>query len=453
VTRDGVSNSISGGVIIGPVVMGRDITVTLPPQVPPALSGLPAASGAFTGRESDLAAVLDVLRPPGGEAPGVGGAVRAAVVTAVGGLGGIGKTELAVQAAHTALGRGWFPGGVLFVDMFGYDERRRDATHALGGLLRALGVPDGLMPADAFERARMYHSILAEFARRDRRILVVADNVNAQQQAELLLPGDGANAALVTSRHTLAMLDARLLDLDALAEDTALAMLERVLHAARPGDDRLSRHPEHAAELVRLCAGLPLALRIAAALLAENPRIPVAALAAELRAGAPLAGLTYGAADVRATFELSYRSLSVAQRRMFRLFTVNPGAETDTEVAAALAGWPLDKARDTIKALARAHLIEQGSEYGRWKMHDLVHQYARGLSRSASHAPEWRRAVDRLVRYYSEKISENGRYTPAPWAEREHETLWDTVLLAHESGNRYERWFYRLVHDLFEGPD
>lgn len=451
-TQGGTDNEISGGVVIGPVIMGRDVTVTLPPQVPLAMSGLPATSAAFTGRETDLAAVLEVLRPQNGKA-GRGRFDCAVVVTAVGGLGGIGKTELAVQAARIATGRGWFPGGVLFVDMLGYDERRRESTQALGGLLRALGVPDGLIPADRFERARMYRSILTEFARSGRRVLVVADNVNGEQQVELLLPGDGVTAAIVTSRHTLGLLNARLLDLNELAAQTSLTMLERALRAARPGDNRLAQHPADAAEVVRLCGGLPLALRIAAALLAENPAMPVAALAAELRADKPVVGLAYGTAGVRAAFELSYRNLSASQQRMFRLLTVNPGAETTTEVAAALADRPQQQTRDNLKALARAHLIEQGSEYGRWKMHDLVRQYADDLARRHG-GGQRSRAFDRLLRHYAEKIYETGRFTPAPWAEREYDTLLDVARAADEEyGHENALWFGRLVHDLFEGPD
>lgn len=451
-TQGGTHNNISGGVIIGPVIMGRDITVTLPPQVPLAMSGLPAGSAAFTGRETDLAAVLDVLRPQNGDARH-GRFGSAVAVTAVGGLGGIGKTELAVQAARIAMGRGWFPGGVLFVDMLGYDERRRESTQALGGLLRALGVPDGLIPADRFERSRMYRSILTEFARSGRRVLVVADNVNGEQQVESLLPGDGVTAAIVTSRHTLGLLDARLLDLDELAAQTSLTMLERALHAARPGDTRLAQHPADAAEVVRLCGGLPLALRIAAALLAENPAMPVAALAAELSADKPVVGLAYGTKGVRAAFELSYRNLNASQQRMFRLLTVNPGAETATEVAAALVDRPLQKTRDNLKALARAHLIEQGSEYGRWKMHDLVRQYADDLARGHG-GGQRERAFDRLLRYYAEKIYETGRFIPAPWAEREYDLLYDIVRAADEEyGHESAYWFGRLVHDLFEGVD
>ncbi|MEU7002295.1 hypothetical protein [Nonomuraea sp. NPDC046570] len=134
-------NHISGGTFFSTVIQGRDLTVQLPPQVTPALSGLPAGSPAFTGRIDDLQTVLDGLAPHA-TATGETAAGSAVVVTAVGGMGGVGKTELAVQAARAALARGWFPGGVLFADMFGYDPARRvEVGQALEGFLRALGIP------------------------------------------------------------------------------------------------------------------------------------------------------------------------------------------------------------------------------------------------------------------------------------------------------------------------
>ena len=131
------------------------------------------------------------------------------------GLAGIGKTELAIQAARTALDRGWFPGGVLFVDIFGYDPARSlDPGQALEGFLRALAIPSEHILAHTRDRARLYTSVLTAYAREGRRILVVIDNVATHEQAKPLLPAESTSAAIVTSRNTLGMLGARLLDLD-----------------------------------------------------------------------------------------------------------------------------------------------------------------------------------------------------------------------------------------------
>ena len=188
--------SISGGVFFSHVIQGEHITVVLPPQVTPAMAGLPAASAAFTGRTRDLDAVLHGLAPRhhegstaanGGVADtGDSGSVG---VIVVGGMGGIGKTELALHVAHAALGRGWFAGGVLFIDMFGYDPRRRlSAGQAAAGFLRALGIPGEYMPVDAQDLERLLRSVLDNYATQGLPVLMVIDNVSDLEQAAPLLP-------------------------------------------------------------------------------------------------------------------------------------------------------------------------------------------------------------------------------------------------------------------------
>ncbi|MEV0663881.1 tetratricopeptide repeat protein [Actinomadura luteofluorescens] len=396
-TAGDTDNQITDSVVIGSAVLGRDITMVLPAQVPLAMSGLPPASPAFTGRQHDLDTLLAVLAPPG---QGDEGRQRAAVVvTAVGGLAGVGKTELAVQAARTALHRGWFPGGVLFADLFGYDnDRRRDPGEVLEGMLTALGVPGEHIPAHAQDRSRMFTSILTEFAARDRRVLVVADNVNTSHQARLLLPTDGVTAAVVTSRHTLGMLNARLLDLNVLDLDGAVAMLDQTVRIARPDDTRIPADPPGAARLAEICGRLPLALRIAAAHLAEDPDLTPTALARDLDQVQPLDALTYRD-GVRRAFELSYRTLTPQQQQLFRLLTINPGPDISTTTAAALADQNQAAVQVVLKELARAHLIERGTAPGRWRMHDLVRQYATTLQQTHAN-DDSDQALARLLAHY-----------------------------------------------------
>ncbi|MBD2896526.1 Regulatory protein AfsR [Actinomadura sp. RB99] len=394
-------NEISGGIVVGPAILGRDITVMLPPQVSLATSGLPAGSPAFTGRQRDLDRLLDSLTPTASADQAGTERAQAVVVTAVGGLAGVGKTELAVQAARAALRRGWFPGGVLFADLFGYDDdRRRDPGQVLEGMLGALGVPGEHIPTHAQDRSRVFRSILAEFAARGRRVLVVADNVNTPHQAELLLPTDGRNAAIVTSRHTLAMLDARLLDLNVLDVDDAVAMLDETLRIAHPHDTRIPGDPVGAAALAEACGYLPLALRIAAALLAEDPGHTPIALTSELHQVQPIEGLAYGRDGVRRAFELSYRTLTPDQRHLFRLLTVNPGPDTSTTAAAVLTGQDEPTTRKRLKDLARAHLIERGTAPDRWRMHDLVRQYATTLGLQHADTDQRDQALHRLLDHY-----------------------------------------------------
>jgi hypothetical protein len=188
-----IRNEIAGGFFVSMVIQGRDVTVQLPPEVKPALAGLRAGSSSFTGRKTDLRDVLDTLAPTSDGVPeqGIGG--RRVRVAAVAGMAGVGKTELAVQAAQAARRKGWFPGGALFVDLFGYDPARRlEPAQALDGLLRALGIPGEHIPVLEQDRARLYASVLAAYAEEGRPILVVIDNSSTTGQVRPLLPADEA---------------------------------------------------------------------------------------------------------------------------------------------------------------------------------------------------------------------------------------------------------------------
>ena len=235
---------------------------------PRALAQLPALVTGFTGRDTELAQIAGLLDP----ATGAG----AVVVSAVAGLAGVGKTALAIHAGHAAQAAGWFPGGVLFIDLHGYDQTPVQPGQALDAMLRALGVPGERIPEGAEQRAGLYRSLLAEVSDP---VLVIADNASAEAQVRLLLPGRGPHRVLVTSRHTLAGLGARLLDVTVLDLAAAVTLLDRVLHTARPGDDRISRDDAAAGRLAVVCGGLPLALQITAALLAADPALSAGELA------------------------------------------------------------------------------------------------------------------------------------------------------------------------------
>ncbi|MFF7358585.1 tetratricopeptide repeat protein [Streptomyces filipinensis] len=395
-----VTNTISGGIFFHAVIQGRGITVQLPPQITPALSGLPAPSATFTGRDQDIDRLLNVLAPDeSGTSAG-----QAVLVTAVSGLAGIGKTELAVQTAARARKKpGWFPGGVLFTDLSGYDpERRLSPERALEGLLRALGMPGDHIPDGLQDRQRLYRSVLAAYAEHHQRILVVVDNAFTTEQARPLLPTDGVTAALVTSRHTLDGLDARLHDLNALEESASIALLDQALrHARGDSDTRLADHPEAATTIARLCEGLPLALRIAVAVLAAAPARPAASLATALQAEhTRLDKLSRPDRAVRAAFDLSYRLLDSDYARLFRLLPLNPGPDLSTEAATHLAGTDTDRAEELLQHLADAHLVEPGQVWGRWRMHDLVRLFADEVGRARATDDGRDAAVVRLLDHY-----------------------------------------------------
>ncbi|MDH6138809.1 tetratricopeptide (TPR) repeat protein [Kitasatospora sp. GP30] len=398
-TPNSVHNEITGGVFFAPVIQGQVVNLQLPPTIAPALSGLPPATGSFTGRDREIGAILQALAPEDAgtdHQPPV-------LVSALSGLAGIGKTELAVQAAVRAVReRGWFPGGVLFIDLFGYDpDRRLTPERALDGLLRALGIPAEHIPPGLQDRARLYRSALDALAAAGRRVLLVLDNAATAAQVEPLLPADGRTAALVTSRHTLDI-GARLHDLDTLAPDAAVDLLARAIHEARGADDtRMAADPEAAATIAALCAGLPLALRIAAALLADHPTRPVASLAQALAtAHTRLDRLRREDRAVRAAFDLSYHQLAPAHARLFRLLPLNPGPDVGTEAAAELLGEDPYESDSLLQDLARAHLIEPGQAWGRWRLHDLVRLYADRLGGEHAEEDEREDAQERLCQYY-----------------------------------------------------
>jgi tetratricopeptide (TPR) repeat protein len=410
VHEDGAtSNTITGGIFFHAVIQGRDITVQLPPAITPALSGLPAPASAFTGRDQHVKQLLADLAP----VEGVGGQ-RTVLVSAVSGLAGIGKTELAVQTAAQALKQpGWFPGGVLFTDLAGYDPQRRlSPERALEGLLRALAIPGEHIPYGLADRQRLYRSVLATYAREDRRILVVVDNASTTAQARPLLPTDGTTAALVTSRHTLDGLDARLHDLGVLDTQPSRALLDAALRAARgEADTRFVDAPQATETIATLCAGLPLALRIAAAVLAAAPTRPAASLSEALRdehnrldelERPDGADLKPPERAVRASFNLSYTLLDNEHAQLFRLLPLNPGPDLSTEAASCLADTTTKSTARLLQHLADAHLIEPGQVWDRWRVHDLVRLYADEHGRAHANSDQRDTARLRLFTHYQD---------------------------------------------------
>ncbi|MFC8368065.1 AAA family ATPase [Streptomyces sp. NPDC057239] len=372
---------------------------------------LPPVAAEFTGRAEELDALLAALAPgPGGHTP--------VPVTAVAGLGGVGKTALAVRAAHTARERGWFPGGALFVDCHGYDETPAGAERLVEALLRALGVAAAHVPTTLDERAGLYRSVLAERARTSGAVLIVVDNASHPGQVRPLLPGHGAHRVLVTSRDTMPQLGAHLLRLDILRPEVARDVLGVALRTAAPADPRVLDAPEATGNLCALCGYLPLALQIAAALLIADPGKPVTELVAELADSATVIDhLDDGERGVRAAFDLSYRRLGPGPSRLFRLLALAPGPETSDEAITVLYGADA-LPRPELNVLVRAHLVGPGSVRGYWTMHDLVRAYALDrVAREESLRAEGTRARARLLAHYQRRSEAADRHVqsrPAP---------------------------------------
>ncbi|MCR3749416.1 ATP-binding protein [Lentzea californiensis] len=403
-------NEVNGDVH-GTVVQARD--VYLQSRAPTALDGLPPVAAGFTGREADLTAVAEALSSP-----------QPVVVST--GLAGVGKTTLAVKAAHDAVAAGQFPGGVLFVDLQGYSPGTRvEPLIALATFLGALGVVR--VPESQPEREALYRSRLAQ----RRPTLVVLDNASSSEQVRPLLPPGDQHRVLVTSRHTLGDLQgARRLSLEVLPAGDSVAMLANLTRATDPADQRVASAPETAHEISELCGRLPLALGIVAALLSDDPGLPLADLVVLLEQ-ARLTELSYHEdVAVRAAFDLSHDRLDPAEQRLFRLLSLNPGRQVSTGAAAALAGQPVRATQKLLAGLRRAHMIESGEPHGWFRFHDLLRLYA--AEHCAADDEEVRHAACvRLIDYCVQAAGQ------AEQQRAERSNIVAVVQLAHGLG-RYE---------------
>ncbi|MFE2931089.1 ATP-binding protein [Streptomyces sp. NPDC059278] len=348
------------------------------PEIPAPVT-LPAPPVGFTDREFELRETLGWLEPHLDLAQ-VNNERRAPAVSMVTGMGGVGKTGLALHAAHRA--KKWFPAGALFADLRGYiPGQQAEAGAVAGRFLRALGVKEKDLPLTDDGKCDAWQMALQGLARDGRPLLVVLDNVRTSGQVSHLLPSP-PHRAIVTTRHRLSgpLASARRVDLGPLPMDDAVGLLERVLHEEDPDNTRVVDQSVDARRLAELCGGLPLALRICASLLRDESARPLASLVAELGdARTRLDALHYDDTDehgrpmaVRATFELSYQHLTEQHRKAFRLLSAAPGPDISTESANALLG--AASSRRLLADLARAQLLQGAGE--RWSMHDLIRLYA-----------------------------------------------------------------------------
>ncbi|MFJ9657300.1 AfsR/SARP family transcriptional regulator [Streptomyces griseoflavus] len=381
-------------------VLNQDDAFLLPsPPAPPGPSEgmvpaeLPHDVPGFAGRTGELNR-LHALLPSERERQSPTSTV---VISAIGGAAGIGKTALAVHWAHRVRDR--FPDGQLYVNLHGFDHDRRplEPGEALELLLRGLGLAVSEIPSHYEAQGRVFRTLLA-----DRRMLVLLDNAASADQVRPLLPAGPTCCVIVTSRNRLGDLVARdgaqALPLDLLQPDEARALLRGTLGADRVDDDK------HAFdELIRLCGGLPLALRVSAARLAGDPALRTTDLVAEMTAGNRLEALEpdddADSSSLRTAFSVSYRVLASGARRLFRLLGLFPGADFTTEAAAALLDAPLTQARRLLGTLASAHLVEPATA-GRYRFHDLLRAYARERSMVEETAVERDAALERLSIWY-----------------------------------------------------
>ncbi|MFI8090931.1 AfsR/SARP family transcriptional regulator [Streptomyces sp. NPDC086080] len=351
---------------------------------------LPADLPAFAGRQAELNR-LRALLPQDGSAPGT------LVISAIGGMGGIGKSALAVHWAHEIADR--FPDGQLCINLRGFDPSGSVMTpdEAVRVFLDALGVPPVRIPADPDAQVALYRSLLAR-----RRMLILLDDARDTEQVRPLLPGSPGSLVIVTSRNQLAGLvaadGAQPLTLDQMTPTEAFDLL-----AARLGTDRLVAEPRAAGEIIARCGWLPLALAIVAAHAAARPGFPLAAIAEDVRdSHGSLDAFTGGddiTTDVRAVFSWSYKALSAPAARLFRLLGLHRGPHISAPAVAALAGLPPRETRAGLGELTRAHLLTENFP-GRYALHDLLRVYAAERAEAEETARDRDEAVERLLAFY-----------------------------------------------------
>lgn len=362
---------------------GRDqyivnIASNSPEPVVPGL--LPRDTPGFTGRADELARITSLARE---------GAV---VVCAIDGSAGVGKTALAVHAAHMMLDE--FPDGQLFADLHGHSEAQVAAEpgEVLEMFLRRLGIPAEDVPMELEDRAGLLRQLLTS-----RRVLMVLDNAASEAQLRPLLPGGGSSVVLITSRATLTglELDERL-NLDVLPREDATVLLAQLV-----GQQRAVAEPEALVQVRDYCGCLPLALRIAGQLLAAHPSRPVAHLA-EMLADARhrLDRLAAGDRQVRAAFMVSYEQLAAEDARLFRLASLDPGPDFTPLSAARAAGMEPDAASLILDRLTLVHLVTEGP-FRRFGMHDLLRLFALEACEAEDGSEARRAAQGRIVDHYA----------------------------------------------------
>ncbi|SFR10805.1 Tetratricopeptide repeat-containing protein [Lentzea waywayandensis] len=420
-TRNVVRGDAGTVIQAGSVHLHAESAWTTPRQLPPDVAH-------FTGRTPELDA-LDAQ---------TSGGTRPVIISAIAGVAGVGKTALAVHWAHSRRDR--FPDGQLYVNLRGFSpESPLTPTVVLTGFLAALGVSGAAVPQDTDAMTGLYRSLLA-----DRHMLVLLDNAATAEQVRALLPGSPACLVLVTSRNRLAGLTSRdgahRIVLRELPPRDALALARDVI-----GPVRADAEPDATNDLVQRCAGLPLALRIAAEQVADRPHRSIAALATNL-ADRRLDTLTTQddtSATIRSIFAWSYLALPASAARLFRLLSLHPGQTISTQAASAMTGMPV---RPLLDTLTSGHLLtEVGPD--RFQFHDLVRDFAAETTHACDTAADRAKSVQLLLTWYL-RTADVARLTIYPHHGRprlEHDQLQNVEPETFDSRSAAVEW-YRQEH-------
>lgn len=398
-----------------------------PPQPRPDLptpAQLPADVAGFVGREDELTELDMMLKQD---------QAAAAILT---GVGGSGKLALAVHWGHRH--RDEFPDGQLYVNLRGYDTAEPLAPiEALGSMLRSLGHPGESIPTDLDEAAALYRSLLA-----DREMLVILDNARTVAQVRPLLPGGRGTVTIVTSRERLrgliATCGARSVTLHPLGTRDAVGLLASVA-----GEERLRADPEAARRITELCAGHPLALRVAGANLASRSHDSVSEFAAELAEDNDRLKLLSVDGDpsaaVTATFDRSFAALEREPQLLLCRLGLLPGEDFTAELAMAICPGPEAAFERSLAALVDSHLLANHRP-GRYRFHDLVRLYARQRQKELLTETERERTIERCIDWHrrTRLVEEFDNIVDACRQWSDHPRLWQlTVALRPQLNTGY----------------
>jgi tetratricopeptide (TPR) repeat protein len=418
---------------------------------------LPPDLATFTGREGNLKQLLETA---------ASGTSATVVISAVEGMAGVGKTQLAVHAAHQLVRAGHFADVALYANLRGFDPERSpiDPAVVLDGFLRALGVPGQEIPDDRDLRSAMFRDRMY-----GRNALILLDNAADEGQVRDLIPAGPSCMVLVTSRRSLAGLDGAVVhQLDVFSHVEALELLTRIV-----GAERVSAERSTAVEIVEACGLLPIAVTLVASRLRTRPSWKLADLAGFLREGG-MDALGVGDRSLRHVFDLSFNGLSDSVQRMFCLLGLHPGTDISASAAAALADTTPVAARTLLELLQDEHLLQQGTS-GRYEFHDLLRAYAVGRATSDISSDERDNAVRRVLAWYTvtadaaaQTIGSNGYDTAIPvsetggytahfdssvevmdWFTREQANLLDAAELAADLALPYLAWRLPLAQTRF----
>ncbi|MGX6743844.1 AfsR/SARP family transcriptional regulator [Streptomyces xantholiticus] len=426
-----------------PAKTQRPAAVTVPRQ-------LPASLADFTGRSSLISEIAGQLEPDGPS--GASGSVR---MVGVMGMGGVGKSSLAVRAAHQLTEA--YPDGQLYLD---FHDRPSDTSTAwaLGQLLRALGVPSEALPDSQAERVTLYRSHMA-----GRRMLLVLDGIGSTETLRLLTPGSHTCAVLATSRQRLTGIPGMHgVEVDVLDEDESLALLCEIA-----GRERVTAELPAAIELVQICAGLPLALRIAGARIATRSHWRISRLVKRLRVeAARLDEFSHGGQELRSTIAMAYNGLGLKARHLFRLLSLSEARDFASWTAEALLDTDCATAEDLLDELVDAQLltvvVAPHDAPVRYGIHGLIRLYAKEQLKQSEALLQVRAAVERLLGTWmhlaemAHRAEYGGDYTilhskaerrplppdtvaellrhPGAWWESERNSLIAAVRLARDEG-------------------